>query len=280
MKHLVCLAFVLLVSVNFIDAQLFHSRLLGDTLQINFDEVASSKVVRFQLCNSLTSEPVVLAHIVNLRKRLGVISDMHGYFSMPISFGDSLQISAIGYHTKSMLCLGVFFSDSLYTTIALSPKSYPIEEVKITRLTTYERFLKSVLNLRLPKSEFEMQMDRIDRYMESVKRRAGVMNLPQATSGVMFGKDWFVKQKEKLNVALVKERNSGEIFKKFSPGMVESISGLKGDSLLKFIGYLNFSDAYLLSITEYEIRVEILTKLKSFRANASTLQSINAKKPD
>lgn len=269
MKRLLSIFLPLFLFANVLLAQVFNALGESDSLLIDFEQLAVAKTVHFKLVDENTSKPVVLAHVMNVNKRLGVISDMLGYFAIPVSFGDSLLITSIGYQNKSLLSFGQYADDTLFYTITLKPKVYDIEEIQVKRFSTYENFLKSVINLRLPKSELEMLTERLNKYMRSIERRSGVMALPQATSGVMFGKDWYMKQKDKVEDAQKSERNNELINKKFSPGVVEAISGLKGDSLLKFIAFLDFKNDYLLEVTEYEIRVEIIEKLEEFRAKVA-----------
>lgn len=263
-RFLLCIAIVLVSLAASLKAQVSFHMPFADTVSIDFEELIRAKNINFRVLNSSTGEPVMLAHVLNLKRRVGVVSDMLGGFSIPVAFGDSLLITAIGYENRSVLCFGQFSADSLANFIALTPKTYKIEEVKVARFTTYERFIKSVVNLKLPKTEQELLTERISRYMKTIERRTGIANLPNATSGLAFGEDWFVKQKKKVDVAQKKERNRDLIYDKFSPGIVEMISGFKGDSLLKFIAYLDFKDDFLLRVTEYEIRIAIKNKLKTF----------------
>lgn len=257
------------MAASLLKAQVFSGLHHPDSLRLNFDELALAKMVHFKLVDAGTSEPVQLAHIVNHRKRLGVISDMLGYFNIPVSFGDSLTITALGYYTRTVLCVGQYSPDTLYHRIVLTPRVYKIDEVKVVRFSTYERFLKSVINLRLPTTQQDLSQRRMDNYMRNMERSIGLLSLPPATGGVMFGEDWYVGQKKKIDEARVKERKQDVIYKKYSHGLIESVTGLKGDSLLKFIAYLDFKENFLLHATEYDLRVAILEKFRTFKEHGS-----------
>src|SRR5690554_46003 len=89
--------------------------------------------INFQLLDVTNGKPVSLGHVVNTNQRKGVVADMLGYLKMPIQVGDTLIITAIGFHEMVIPSWGQFTSDSLYYPIRLTPKSYQIKEIRITR---------------------------------------------------------------------------------------------------------------------------------------------------
>ena len=248
-----------------------------DTLRISFDALPGARMVRYVLVDAASGQPVPLAHVVNIDKRLGAVSTTRGHITMPVSFGDSLYISALGYEPLRMLAFGAHADDSVRHRIALQPKAYEIEAVEVVRLGTYSRFLKSVERLRLPYTEQEKLQQRLMEYARNAKveKRAPLPTVgpPAGTAAVTynFGLDWIAKQGIKVNKARQREREQDIIYQKYNPDKVQRLTGLQGDSLRRFMDRMALDDRYLLETPEYEICVRILDSLRTFRAVPATI---------
>ena len=79
------------------------------------------------------SKPVPFAHVINTHSRHATITDTTGYFRISVLSGDSIKISSIGYHSKT-----VFFNRSEPTTefhiIKLKKKAYDLPVVNINEI--------------------------------------------------------------------------------------------------------------------------------------------------
>lgn len=221
--------------------------------------------VNFRIVDSQTQEPVGLAHVINLTRNSGVISDLLGYLNLPIGIGDSIVITAIGYNSKEILSWGQFKSDTIFYPIPLVPKVYEIKEVKISRFSTYDKFLKEFANLKLPKSKQDEQLIRLQRYFDNIIRGMDLQNLPGPTSGAAFGRDWYSKQNEKLAELIDKERERRKIDQKYNPGLIQKLTGLIGDELYEFMGQISIENDFILKSSDYEIREKILKELENFK---------------
>ncbi len=224
----------------------------------------SIRIVNFRLTDYNTLEPIGLAYVVNTTQNKSCISDLLGYFSIPFGLGDSLTISIMGYHQKKILNWGQFSSDSLFYEITMTPKVYPIEAVRISRFTTYERFLREFAWLKLNRNKEVEQEGKIQLYFMGIVKGLNLRNLPQASAGIVFGKDWYRKQNEKVAEAIEKDRLNRIANRKFNPSIVAELTGLSGTKLYEFIDYLSFTQDYILRATDYEIREEILNRFDEF----------------
>ncbi len=248
----------ILVSKNTLRAQVFIP--LPDSLRI----------VNFRVTDHFTREPVGLAHVLNITKKKGCIADLLGYFSIPFSVGDSLSITAIGYHTKHVLNWGQFSKDTLFYELTLTPKVYQIDEVKISRFSTYDRFLREFASLKLTKTKEDVQNEFIQLYFMRITKDLNLLTLPPPTMGLTFGKDWYQKQNEKLTEAINRDRKKRIADRKFNAGIVSNLTGLTGIQLQKFIEFLKFDEEYILNSTDYEIREQILARFKEFKKITKT----------
>ncbi|MGE0078968.1 MAG: hypothetical protein AB7S48_14000 [Bacteroidales bacterium] len=233
--------------------------------QSNFKIDDTLRSTNFRIIDVNTQEPIGFAHVINQTKFQGEISDLLGYVNIKIAFGDNIKITAIGYETKEILSLGQFKSDTIFYPIQLTPKVYEIKEVKISRFTTYERFLREVANLKIPKTKEEEQEERLQNYFLRIVNGADLINLPNGTSGVGFGEDWYHKQKVKLEKLIDKEHDKRIIEQKYNPGLVQKLTGLSGDELYKFLAELNLENDYLLKSSDYEIQEKILDKFERYK---------------
>ena len=233
----------------------------------------SLQVLHFRIVDAATQQPVRLAHALNYQRGLGAISDRNGLLSIPMRFGDSLRVSAIGYHTLSVVHLGQLLPSPVSNTLAMRPRVYHIEEVKVLRFASYEHFLQAVINLQLPPTPQEQLQQRMQAYMMGLGRSMRLFNAPKATGGFNFGKSWLAKQQEKIDRAKVKEGLQRRIDQKYSPAMVAEMTGLSGDTLLHFIDSLHLTTAYLLETSEYDIRLLIKQQAERLRAKDSLPQS-------
>ena len=221
--------------------------------------------IYFQLVDATNSRPVSLGHVVNTSQRKGIIADMLGYFKMPVSIGDTLIISALGFHKMIIPSWGQFSADSLYYPIRLTPKIYEIKEIRITRFGSYQRFIKEAATMELPISEEEKLQKRLVDYIRKNITDMKLINVPQTVSGIVFGEDWFSKQNRKILAREAENKKWILIFKKFSAETVTQLTGLQSADAIEFMEFCNFTEGYLLTASDYEVRKNILDKFEEFR---------------
>lgn len=222
-------------------------------------------VIHFQLVDAVNGSPIALGHVVNTSLRKGMVADMLGYFSLPVAYGDTLIITAIGYHQMRIPSMGQFGADSLYFPIRLTPRSYEIREVRITRFGTYERFIREVASMDLPKSEQEKLQERLEEYISKQITGMDLANTPSAAGGFAFGEDWFMQQKQKIEEKRVEEQKWDIIHQKFSARIVADLTGLEGVEVIRFMEYCNFTEGYLLLASDYEVRIRILNNFEAYK---------------
>jgi hypothetical protein len=221
--------------------------------------------IHFQLIDASNSLPVPLAHVINEARSRATIADMMGYFKIQVGVGDTLIITALGFHDMRLPSWGQFSADSLYYPIRLTPRSYTIREVKITRFGSYQRFIKEAATMDLPKSEAEIIQERIQEYFRRTISSMELNDAPPSGGGFVFGKDWFAIQREKIEAKRVEEQKWDIILKKFSAGIVAELTGLKGIEAIRFMEYCDFTEGFLLIASDYEVRKLIIDKFEVYR---------------
>ncbi len=77
--------------------------------------------------------PISFAHLVNKSRNYATISDTTGYFRLPVSLGDSVKITAIGYHTRYVVFKHEEGSENI-NIIKLKKRAYDLPVVNINDL--------------------------------------------------------------------------------------------------------------------------------------------------
>ena len=220
--------------------------------------------IHFQMVNAVNGKPISLGHVVNTGIGKGTVANMLGYFKMPIQIGDTLIISAIGFHRMAIPSWGQFSSDSLYYPIRLTPKSYQIKEIRVTRFGSYQRFIKEAATMDLPISEEEKLQTKLHNYLKEGITDMKLVKTPAATGGFAFGEDWFSKQNKKIEAKKAENKKWKVIFNKFSSETVTQLTGLKDAEAMAFMEYCNFTEGYLLTASDYEVHKNILDKFEEY----------------
>jgi hypothetical protein len=222
-------------------------------------------IIHFQLVDATNGKPIPLAHIVNINTKKATIADMLGYFRIPIAVGDTLTVTAVGFHDMKIPSWGQFSLDSLYFPIRLTPRFYEIKEVKITRFGSYQRFIREVASMEMPKSEDEIMQERLEDYFRRSITQMDLKNLPSPSGGFFFGDDWLTRQRQKIESKRIEEQKWDIILKKFSAKIVCDLTGLEGIEAIKFMEYCGFTEGYLLISSDYEVRKMILDKFDVYK---------------
>ena len=231
----------------------------------------TNSVVNFRVVNAISGRPVELAHVMNMTQRESAITDLLGYFKISVTIGDTISITSLGYFKQTLVNWGQYGKDSIYYTIKLKPRSYELKELKFSWFANYDKFMKGFLHLQLPITREEEQIARITEYFRRSISQLNLMNLPQASSGGAFGKDWLAKQNKKLKEKLDKESQQRAIERKYSAGVIEALTGLKGNEVFWFMEYCAFANNYLLKASDYDIRIKILDKFKIYNQDKSLM---------
>lgn len=245
------LAFSILIIISFAA----YSQRGSDTVQN----------IHFQLVDATNGKPVSLGHIINTGIKKGIVADMLGFFTTSVSTGDTLIISALGYHQMRIPSWGQFTSDSLYYPIRLTPRSYQIREVQITRFGSYQRFIKEVTAMKLPKSEQEILQEKLEKYFREQISNMQLHNLPSGQGGFSFGRDWIAKQKVLIKGKVEEELRWDLMLKKFSADIVQELTGLSGNEAIRFMEYCGFTEGFLLLASDYEVQKRILDKFEDYK---------------
>ena len=217
---------------------------------------------RGQIISKDGKYPVALAHVINLKKKCGVIADTTGYFEIWVMPGDTLNISAIGFDFLE-LPVPVKYKDTTID-IYLQNRYYEIPEVSITYLGTYKDFEYKVLNLELPGTGINGQVEKLFKHVDLPPLVMGsAITGPASLIYVLFSKEAKAIKKylELSEEGVVKDK----VRVRYNEYIVKNLTGLVGVEAFEFMKFCNFQDKYILSIDDYNLYSEIYLRFKAFK---------------
>lgn len=213
----------------------------------------TSKVhyLRGKLINA-EGQPLVYAHVINLKRGYATITDSIGQFRLPVIVKDTLRFSSIGYFSKYIQVKEEYF-DTLKSFI-LRKREYDLPTVNI-----YE------LRWQVFKSEFmeeEVEEDvtskNISNWMSNLVSAEELRLLHQAGRGVGFSINFKGKTEKQRRKVAAMEKKYQLIAPKFNDKLITALTGLKGKEIHKFLRFCNFQENFLIHASEYEIMEEIM----------------------
>jgi len=224
-------------------------------------------IISGRLIDFMSEDGVQFAHIIDQTRKHTTISNTLGYFRILAGIHDLLIITAIGYYD-----LPVLLNDSLVyvdelRVFKLIPRIYPIGEVKIGQLGTYEQFKYNFLNLDIPEPTDQMHPSIIPDIENGIDTLdiIGPLSVMSPISAIYYLLSKEGKSLRKLEKITEEEDFLKQIEYKYSHEMLTRITGLEGEALYEFITFCNFNREFLLESSEYEIIEAVLEKLEEYK---------------
>lgn len=258
--------------VNISEPKIYVTILLISVLHVAYGQQSDSLyLMSGQVVGQDNVSPVSFAHIVNVDQKWGVVSDTLGFFNIWAVSGDTLNVSAIGYHYKEFKVED--FSDTL-VKIPVENRIYEIREAKISYLGTYKDFEYKVVHLELPDLGINPAVGNIFNYVEPPPLFVEpTVTSPASLMYVLFSKD--AKDKKKY-IELEKETKiKNGVRERYNKEIVKKITGLEDLEAQRFMKFCGFKDEYILSIDDYNLYSEILLRLDAFKKHQQ--DSLNIK---
>ncbi len=248
------------------------SALLAAMLLLPALSVAQGVPLNGRIMEGDTRRPVQFAHVQNVSSRLSVFSDTAGFFHIPVRTGDTLVFSAIGFYYSKVVVSDSLLSNAFFNRFSLTPRFYEIEEARIHAFGTYEQFKHRFITLDLSKNQTEMlrrslQHEALNEAIEAdriAKEKRMLQNgVTLAAVPILTPRE---KQMLKLKEVMAGENRKNLVYAKYNPGLVKKATGLdKDDEIIAFMAFCNFSDEFILEVSEYDLVVLIVRKYEEFR---------------
>lgn len=113
-------------------------------------------------------------HVYVPKAGRGTVSNMLGYFSMPVLVGDSVVISYLGYQ-KQKFRIPNNVGEAITVIVELSPDTTYLPEITIFPYPTEQLFKQAILAMELPNDE---EVDHLKRNMDANLMALMMENMP------------------------------------------------------------------------------------------------------
>ena len=224
-----------------------------------------------------TGETIPFVTIFNEGSRSWTLTDEDGEYSIPVSKGDTLVYTAIGFFGELYKVKGdsVLRNNKIY----LTSQSYDIQEVKIIGYKDYDAFKEAFLNLDLPTSKEEIVKQNLNQAgiiaaKDAAYQKRADDKFSNPGIGIGFSLGRTVAEEKTLKQKWEQEEAMQYVIdKKFNRKIVFDLTKLEDDELTDFIGYCNFSMDYLYNTNEYDILEKIMQKFQVYKAMIDSCNS-------
>lgn len=216
-----------------------------------------------------STDVVINAHIINLKTNQGTFSDAYGFFKIPATENDSLQITSIGYKTKKIKIKSYQFREKI-NLVFLEAKTYNLEEIELKRnnlLGSLEVDLNSVppktkedvdaVSLGLPGAGMK-KMEKQDREIYTATTSASGIPFDYFLN-VLSGRLKKLKKKKKI---IEESQDISFIYKKFKFLLSDSFK-IKKEDTYKFLDFCVTDSLYKRSLLKNEIALITFLETKS-----------------
>ncbi len=229
-----------------------------------------------RVIDSKTKIQIPFASIGIKRTGMGTVSDTLGVFHLRVHQGDTLLINALGYRSRLWPVPYVLETDNFpFFTIEMEDKAYLLKEVNVYAFGTYEQFKKSFLNLKLKeKNPINKSIyQALKPYMRKVGEKNPVPLYLRPKSEKIHILDAVFRPTDFLYSVLSRKERAKRKFsryirnapkrkivaKRYNAQVVSSITGLKGQELIRFMEFCGGKMKEVThTTTEYEVTQEIM----------------------
>jgi hypothetical protein len=218
--------------------------------------------------DSLT--PIDGAVIYNRNSFLGTLSNKNGNFKMRCKFGDTLQVTHIGFINYLLIINDTSLRPNEKIRITMQVRSYELQGVDVRAYRLRQR--KSLKEFSLKRTD-NITIDIGDINFESVPYY-GFQQNQSPYMGIMpsYGLTIpdFREIKRQKQLAKVAEMEKKDLLKqyinyKYSKKMVNDFTGLTGNQLENFMNFCRPSDKQILEANAYDLAYYVLQCYDKFR---------------
>lgn len=107
------------------------------------------------ILDSNSGKGIPYAHLVIKSRLQGSISDFEGFFSLPVVKGDTIELSSVGYHTKTYIVPDVINNKYYSVYQDLEPDTLRVDEVILYPWPSKENFREEFLAIDPPITNIE-----------------------------------------------------------------------------------------------------------------------------
>lgn len=228
----------------------------------------AQEVVKGQLLDSATSEPVQFAHVSNYSSEFRTVTNAGGFFQIPAYFGDTLVFSIVGYQTLGWVVDKSWASGN--KQLKLPEDTLLLKDVIVYEIPPEEVFKQRILNYQPKDTSFwyhgmPQPVVKTDPTLLEKNINNPLFAVLQPTEFLYYKFSKREKERRKYHKIVQNQSRMNMAYAKFSRDWVEEVTQLKGDELTDFIQYCDYSIEYLEKTPQYMILEDMLAKLQTFK---------------
>jgi hypothetical protein len=229
-------------------------------------------VRRVHLTGNIKDEkekPVSYAHIMEVSRYEGWISDYYGEFSADPFPGDTLIISAVSYHHAKIYIPRELTENEFHVEVILHAETVELKELVVYPWPgTYDKLRREFLKI-----EIDDPADDVALYLPPMKDIINKLKTPGVPGqiGLYSGPGPFSILYDQFSREAKSKRLYAEIMKKekaekrFNSALVTRITGLKKeDDIKKFMEFCALQVKFILESTDYELYAAVLNCYHEF----------------
>ncbi|MDX2003362.1 MAG: hypothetical protein SFW35_13075 [Chitinophagales bacterium] len=251
---------------------LFFTLLIGILATTVYGQSPVFKEIRGNIYNVSDSTPLANINVINIRNRIGSMSNSNGLFSVYVFLGDTIKFSATNFETRFLVVDEKIYNYGKPLIIYLRQANYQLPSVSINPLP--KNLKDAILNLQLPPDPIALNLPK-DPFQAPVpldppNRAPQTGGVQPAGTTFTFGSDPYAAsiRRQKTIIAEWEENQKKQelVALKFNPKVVKRVTGISDEMLEAFMRYCKLSDTYVLYATDYEIGLTIKARYHAFMA--------------
>ncbi len=221
-----------------------------------------------------TKQALAYVNIYVKKTRRGTITDTNGYFILKTEINDTLVFSSLGFDKKYVFINQEVVESNKALIIFLDTKIYELQNVDIYALRKYKQLEYEIVNMKLPDNDFtnatkNFPLRPVDIDYHNLNASPisglGVVISPITALYQAFSKEG--KEIQKLNKLQKQEKLENLLEQKLGIETIMKIIDENKENTIQFIEWCDFSEDFLLNISNYDLAIVIKHKFKLYRNN-------------
>ncbi len=224
--------------------------------------------LRGQLLDSASKKPMAFASVLVLNKNKGIASNPSGKFEIPVSIGDSIKISSVGYADYTFLVTSEMRAKGYVKTIEMTEEALALDDFRIYQMSDNFYLRRKVLDTLDPpvKGVNVLGMPVIGPPSKFVPQESGDVTLLSIPIFQEISKNpkqaRIIRKMEEAEVFQTQRQKERE--KYFNKALVKRVTRIDDRVIDEFMEFCNFLDGEILGRSEFDITKKILIKYQAF----------------
>lgn len=223
-----------------------------------------------QLIDSVTKNPLAFASIVVINKNQGIASNLQGTFEIPVSLGDSIKVSSVGYADYFFQVTADMRKSGAVKTIEMTQQALALDDFVIFQMSDDFYLKRKVLDtlpppvrglgyaslplIGIPSKYVPIEDQPFQLFSMSIPIFQEISKNPKQAR--------IIRKMEEASAFQVNRQKERD--KYFNKALVKRITRIDDRVIDEFMKFCNFLDGEILGRSEFDISQKILIKYQAF----------------